>query len=72
MQSKVTTVKEYLAALPDDRRKAINALRKVIKANLRKGFKEGIQYGHIAYFVPHSVYPKGPGAWTGSFAPMTY
>lgn len=59
MQSKATTVKEYLAELPDDRRKAISALRKVIKANLGKGFKEGMQYGMIGYFVPHSVYPKG-------------
>ncbi|MBL4770507.1 MAG: DUF1801 domain-containing protein [Planctomycetes bacterium] len=59
MQSKATTVKEYLAELPDDRRKAIMALRKVIKANLGKGFKEGMQYGMIGYFVPHTVYPKG-------------
>ncbi len=34
-------------------------LRKVIKANLGKGFKEGMQYGMIGYFVPHSIYPMG-------------
>ena len=57
--AKPTTVAEYLAALPKDRRDAVNALRKVIKANLDKGFKEGIQYGAIGYFVPHSLYPSG-------------
>jgi len=59
MQSKATTVKEYLDQLPEDRRRAMMALRKVIKANLGKGFKEGIQYGMIGYFVPHSVFPPG-------------
>ncbi len=59
MQSKAKTVQEYLAALPEDRRRAIQALRKVIKANLPKGFREGMQYGMPAYFVPHSVFPAG-------------
>ncbi|MFT5198942.1 MAG: hypothetical protein ACI87O_001602 [Planctomycetota bacterium] len=59
MQSKANTVKEYLVELPADRRKAFTALRKVIKANLGKGFKEVMQYGMISYVVPHSVYPKG-------------
>ena len=40
--AKPTTVAEYLASLPKDRRDAVNALRKVIKANLDKGFKEGM------------------------------
>jgi len=57
--SKTITLTEYLKALPKDRRDAIQALRKVIKANLAKGFKEGIQYGAIGYFVPHSLYPAG-------------
>ncbi|MAB88484.1 MAG: hypothetical protein CMJ90_03370 [Planctomycetes bacterium] len=57
--AKPTTVAEYLASLPKDRRDAVNALRKVIKANLDKGFKEGMQYGAIGYFVPHSLYPSG-------------
>lgn len=57
--SKPTTVAEYLASLPDDRRTAIEAVRKTILANLDKGYAEGIQYGMIGYFVPHSVYPPG-------------
>ena len=57
--SETITLTEYMKALPKDRRDAIRALRKVIKANLDKGFKEGIQYGAIGYFVPHSIYPNG-------------
>ena len=59
MQSKATTVKAYLESLPDDRRQAINAVRSVILKNLDPGYEEGIQYGIIGYYVPHSVYPKG-------------
>ncbi len=59
MQSKAKTVSEYLAGLPDDRREAIQAVRAVILKNLSKGYQEGMQYGMIGYFVPHSVYPPG-------------
>ena len=55
----VTTVDEYLSALPEDRRETIQAVRATILANLDSGFEEGIQYGSIGYYVPHSVYPKG-------------
>jgi uncharacterized protein YdhG (YjbR/CyaY superfamily) len=59
MSTKPTTVAEYLAALPDDRRKAIEAVRQVILKNLDRDFEEGIQYGMIGYYVPHRVYPAG-------------
>ena len=59
MISKATTVKEYLAELPEDRRKAISAVRKVIRKNLDKDYREGMLGGAIAYYVPHSVYPPG-------------
>ncbi len=59
MQSKAATVDAYLAELPDDRRASIEAVRKVIRANLDKGFKEGMLYGMIGYFVPHRIYPAG-------------
>lgn len=59
MPSKATTVKQYLAGLPADRRNALEAIRKVIKANLDKDFEEGIQYGFIGYYIPHKVYPYG-------------
>ena len=59
MQSKATTVAEYLKGLPEDRRKAVEAVRKVIRANLDKDYEEGVQYGVIGYYVPHKVYPAG-------------
>lgn len=59
MQSKATTVAQYLAELPEDRRAVISAVRKVILANLDKGYAEGMLYGAIGYYVPHSVYPAG-------------
>lgn len=59
MQSKAPTVEAYLDSLPDDRRKALAAVRKVIRKNLDKDYKEGMQYGMIGYYVPHSVYPPG-------------
>lgn len=59
MQSKASTVEEYISELPDERKKAISDLRKVIKKNLPKGFKEEMSYGMIGYVVPHSKYPAG-------------
>jgi hypothetical protein len=59
MQSKATTVQQYLSELPPDRREAIEAVRKVILKNLDKGFQECTQYGMIGYSVPHSLYPAG-------------
>ena len=59
MQSQATTVDAYLAELPQSRREALDAVRAVILDNLPKGYEEGMQYGMIGYFVPHSVYPAG-------------
>ena len=59
MQSKATTVEQYLEELPEDRKKAVVELRKVIKKNIPKGFQEGMGYGMVCYTVPHSMYPAG-------------
>ena len=53
------TPADYLNNLPEDRRKALAKLRATIRKHLPKGCKEGIQYGMIGYFVPHSIYPDG-------------
>lgn len=58
VQSKATTPQEYLAELPEERRKVIEAVRKVVKKNLAKGFKEGIQSGMLSYEIPLSKYPQ--------------
>ena len=59
MQSKAATVVAYLAELPEDRRKALEAIRKVIRKNLDKDYEERMQYGMIGYCVPHRVFPAG-------------
>jgi uncharacterized protein YdhG (YjbR/CyaY superfamily) len=59
MQSKATTVEQYIAELPAERKKAIETLRKVIKKNLPNGFEECMGYGMICYVVPLSSYPAG-------------
>jgi hypothetical protein len=59
MQSKAKTVKEYFASLPEDRRKALLAVRDVILKNIDPTYEEGMGYGMPGWFVPHSVYPPG-------------
>lgn len=59
MQSKAVTVNAYLSELSPDRRASIEAVRKVILANLDHDYEEGIQYGMIGYFIPHRIYPAG-------------
>lgn len=59
MQSKAKTVNEYLDELPADRRVAIEAIRAVLLKNLDPAYEEGVQYGMIGYYVPHSLYPAG-------------
>jgi hypothetical protein len=59
MQSQATTVAAYLKQLPAERRAVIEAVRKVILANLDRGIEETMNYGMIGYVIPHSVYPAG-------------
>jgi uncharacterized protein YdhG (YjbR/CyaY superfamily) len=59
MRSKASTVDQYLAELPADRREAIEALRKTILDHLPEGYEEGMQYGMIGYYVPHAIHPEG-------------
>jgi hypothetical protein len=59
MKSSATTVKDYLASLPADRRAGIEAVRKVILKNLDKDYDESMLYGMIGYAVPHRVWPLG-------------
>ncbi|HEY9487362.1 MAG TPA: DUF1801 domain-containing protein [Chryseosolibacter sp.] len=59
MQSKAKSVKDYIAELPAERKKAITEIRQRILKNLPKGFKEEMTSGMIGYVVPHSLYPAG-------------
>ncbi len=57
MQSDATTVEEYLSELPDDRRAAIEAVRRTILDNLPNGYEEVMNWGMITYQVPLETYP---------------
>ena len=57
VSSRAETVEAYLRSLPPDRKAALEAIRKVIRKNLPRGFEEGMQYGMIGYYVPLSRYP---------------
>ena len=59
MSDKAVSPEEYINQVPEERQSVLKELRKTIKTNLPKGFEEGIQYGMIGYFVPHSRYPDG-------------
>lgn len=59
MQSDAKTADQYIAELPEDRRVAMEKLRKIALDNLPEGFKEGMGYGMLGYSVPHSIYPNG-------------
>jgi len=59
MQSKASSVDQYIAELPADRKEPIKKLREEILANLPEGFEEGMGYGMMGYYVPHSLYPAG-------------
>lgn len=59
MQYKASSPEDYISQIPEERQEAIKKLRQTILENLPKGFEEGIQYGMIAYYVPHSIYPNG-------------
>ena len=58
MQSDATTVAQYLAELPADRRAAIEAVRRTILASLPAGYEEAINWGMITYQVPLDRYPN--------------
>lgn len=53
------TPKEILAALPDDRKEAVQRLYEAIANNLPAGFAETVSSGYISFVVPHSLYPAG-------------
>jgi hypothetical protein len=59
MRSEATTVSAYLDSLPGERRRIVDAVREVILANIDADFEEGMQYGMLGYYLPHTRYPAG-------------
>jgi len=61
VQSKKSTVAGYLASLPEDRRIALDVVRKVILVNLDPDYEEGMSYGHTGF--PMSCLPPRKITW---------
>ena len=57
VSSKATTVAEYLAELPSERRAEIEKVRDALNAAMPDGYREGIGYGMIVWFIPLERYP---------------
>ncbi len=53
-----TSVEDYIAGLPEERRSAIASMREVILANLPEGYMEQMDFGMIAYVVPLARFPQ--------------
>ncbi len=56
MKDNGSTIDVYLMSLPPERRELVTKLRQIILDNLPEGYKEGMEYGMIAYYVPFSLY----------------
>lgn len=55
--SKATTVDEYLAELPEDRRTVVRSVRALVRKHLPNGYREVMAFGMIAWVVPLERYP---------------
>ncbi|MDG4521292.1 DUF1801 domain-containing protein [Streptococcus suis] len=59
MLIEVETIEEYMAALPENRKEAVERLHQVIVEQLPAGFEVGTLGGMINYYVPLAAYPDG-------------
>jgi uncharacterized protein YdhG (YjbR/CyaY superfamily) len=57
MKSTATTITDYLAEMPEDRRGTIKKVRETILENLPEGYEEALNWGMITYQVPLNIYP---------------
>lgn len=55
----VSTVEEYLSAIPAEQKPYVDKVRKAILRKLDNGFEECINYGMLGYVVPKKLYPEG-------------
>ncbi|MCY4601440.1 MAG: DUF1801 domain-containing protein [Acidobacteria bacterium] len=67
MRSAATSVADYIRALPDDRRAAIETVRGVVNAHLPAGYEEAMNWGMITWQVPLATCPD-----TYSGQPLMY
>lgn len=56
---KAETPEQFIDQLPEERKNAVEQLRKTIQEQLPIGFTETLSQGMLAYVVPHALYPEG-------------
>lgn len=57
MSTEPATAEEYVAALPEDRRTAISAVRDVVNQHLPEGYVEQLDFGMLSWVVPLETKP---------------
>jgi len=57
VKSKAKSPEQYLAELPEDRRRALTKVRSLILEHLPKGYVEAMDWGMISYQVPLALCP---------------
>jgi len=57
-KSAASTVDEYLAELPEERRRVVSAVRDAVLRHLPEGYRETMVYGMIGYCIPLERYPN--------------
>jgi hypothetical protein len=55
-RSKATTVDDYLAELPPERRSIVASVRDLVRRNLPEGYEETMNWGMISYEIPLERY----------------
>ena len=56
-QPEQQSANDYVDALSEDHRTAINAVRNVILENLPDGYEEAVQHGMPTHVIPLATYP---------------
>lgn len=56
-KSQATSIEEYMAELPEERRAVLAELRELIWKNLPDGYTESLNWGMITYEIPLERYP---------------
>jgi hypothetical protein len=69
-RSTASTVGEYLAGLPEDRRAVVLAVRNHVLRHLPAGYEETMNWGAISYEVPLERYPRTYNGQPLSFAAL--
>lgn len=59
MKIEAKSVKEYFDKIPEERKSAMNKLRKTILDNLPEGYEETLNHNMPGYVIPHTIYPNG-------------